>query len=146
MRRLRLLLAVMLVAGVVLVPATATANVHECATVEGHGFLDFGTAGEGRLRLMVDGQRQVVTFFPTGAIETGENMLDIRFVMMFDEGPLVVVEHSVGTPIGDGIILFESDLDIKKGGSGGLYWYGIADQNAGFADIHHVTGEICFDR
>lgn len=144
MRRFRLLLVVALVAGIVFVPSTAHAQ--DCVTVEGHGFLDFGTTGEGKMRLMVDGERQVVPFFPTGVIETGENMLDIRFVMLFEQGPLVVVEHSAGTPIADGIIFFDSTLDVKKGGSGGLVWYGIADQNAGFADIQHIEGEICFGR
>ena len=145
MRRLRLLLAIMLVAGFVFVPVS-TAQAQECVNVEGHGFLDFGTTGQGKMRLMVDGERQAVPMIPTGAIEIGENMVDIRFVMFFDQGTLVVVEHSFATPIAEGVVFFDSTLDVKKGGSGGLVWYGIADQNAGFADIQGISGEICFGR
>lgn len=144
MKRLRVLLAVFLVVGVVFAPATATAQ--ECSTINGHGYLDFGTTGEGVLRLSIDGERQLVPLFPTGFREIGEGVFDIRFVMLFEEGTLVVIEHSFNTPIGEGLAFFESELDVKKGGSGSLYWYGIADQNTGFAHIQNVTGEICFGR
>lgn len=144
-KQLRILAAIMLVVGVVFVPAAAQA-ARQCSTIEGDAFLDFGAANAGVAELFVDGEFQVVDFFGTGFRPTGENTADIRFVFFFEQGPLVIVEHSVTTPIGEGLVSFDSDLDIKKGGSGSLEWYGVTDQAAGFADIQHITGEICFGR
>jgi len=144
MKRLRIVLAIMLVAGVVLIPTTAQA--HECSTIEGHGMLDFSVApSQGKARVEVDGVRQVVPYVGTGFIETGENTAILRFVWFFDEGTLVVVENSTTTPIGGPLLAFESDVDIKKGGSGGMHWAGIVDLSVGSA-VYDITGEICFDR
>ncbi len=144
MRRIRMLLAVSLVFGVVFAPAAASAQ--ECATLEGSGFLDFGTTGQGILEVELGGEAQTVPFFPTGVREIGENRLLIRFVMFFEQGPLVVVEDSLGTPLGDDLVFFESTLKVKKGGAGQFAWYGIADVAAGVADIQNISGELCFGR
>jgi hypothetical protein len=101
MRRLRALVVIMLITGIMAVPATAEAH-YECFDVEG------------------------------------------RFVFLFEQGPLVVVEHSFSTPIGGSLVAFDSDLDVKKGGAGALHWFGVADQAAGVADIESVIGEVCF--
>jgi hypothetical protein len=143
MRRLRALVVIMLITGIMAVPATAEAH-YECFDVEGHGLLDFGTTGEGVAYLTVGGEAQTVPFFPTGLRELDENVLDIRFVFLFEQGPLVVVEHSFSTPIGGSLVAFDSDLDVKKGGAGALHWFGVADQAAGVADIESVIGEVCF--
>lgn len=142
MRRLKVILAFVTVLGLISIPAGAQAQ--QCSTIDGQAVLDFG-ANRGRANVTVDGVRQVVPFFGTGFIPTGPNTADIRFVWEFDQGTLVVIEHSVNTPIGGSLVSFDSKVDIKKGGSGGMHWVGVADQDSAIARFI-VTGEICFDR
>lgn len=141
MRRQMVVAIVVAVVGLLPLAAQAQAG---CSTIEGRAVLDFGV-GEGAARLLVDGVPQNVEFFAAGFEPTGPTTADIRFVWLFDEGTLVVVEHSSPVPIGGPLVSFDSPVDIRQGGSGGMQWTGIANLDAAVARFN-VSGEICFDR
>ncbi|MDH3463249.1 MAG: hypothetical protein OEM32_06460 [Acidimicrobiia bacterium] len=142
MKRLKVVVALVTILGLISVPASAQAS--QCASIEGRAILDFGV-GVGTARLQVDGAQHVVPFYATGFVTTGPNTADLRFVWEFDQGTLVVIEHSTMTPVTATLLAFDSVVDIRTGGTGGMHWNGLANLAASTARFS-VTGEICFDR
>ncbi len=141
MKRIAVMVTLVGLIGVISLPVQAQPD---CSSIEGRAVLDFGN-NVGMARLLVDGSEQNVEFFSTGFRPTGPDSADIRFVFFFDEGTLVVVEHSSPVPIGGDLQSFDSPVDIRQGGTGGMQWTGIANLATATARFS-VTGEVCFDR
>ncbi|MBT8207751.1 MAG: hypothetical protein HKN07_02770 [Acidimicrobiia bacterium] len=143
MKRLRLVLATIATAALVLVPTTAAQANDGCSHVNGNAELDFGR-NNGRARVFVDGERQFVNFRSIDFVETGPGTADITFKWFFDEGVITVVEHSASVPIGGPFLAIDSPVDVIAGGTGSMVWVGIVDVSKSIARFA-LGGQICFD-
>ena len=143
MRRLRVMLATIATAALVLVPTTAVQANDGCSHINGNAELDFGR-NNGRARVFVDGDRQFVNFRSIDFVETGPGTADITFKWFFDEGVITVVEHSASVPIGGPFLSIESPVDVIDGGTGSMLWVGIVDVSKSIARFA-LGGQICFD-
>lgn len=140
---MRRIVIALLVAGLVLVPATAAGGAgHLCPGLEGSAKLNFGSTLTGKAKVVYDGEKMKVGFVETAFVPTGDGTADVFFDWFFPEGTVSVVEHSTMTPLNGPLFAFESTIEVLSGGSGSWTWSGVANVQAGIAHFD-LEGTLC---
>lgn len=140
--RMRILLATVLVAAVVAVPATGASAAGHCGPITGTAMYDFGN-NIGFANVSYDGERHRIPFFSIGFTPTGEFTADIEFLFLFPEEVVYLVEHSVATPKGGPAVAFNSTIDVFDGEGSQWVWSGTANLASARAAISHISGQLC---
>lgn len=139
MRRVTQILALTFL---MLIPATGV-PADGCPTISGKAYFDFGRTSQGMANVVYDGQKMLVPF--RAIAYTGS---DIFFEWNFPQGDVTIVEHATNfTPIGPtGVVgVFDTSLDVIRGGSGTWQWTGTANGAGGLAVIKSLSGTLCID-
>lgn len=141
--RFRAVVMAVLVALLLVVPATAASADDHCGPIDGTAMYDFGT-NLGFATVSYDGERLRVPFFSVGYTPTGEFTADIEFYFLFPQGLVYLIEHSVGTPKGGPAIAFNSTIDVFDGEGSQWIWSGTSNVASQRAAISSLSGDLCF--
>ncbi len=141
--RFRTILMTVLVAVLLVVPATGASAADHCAPIEGTAMYDFGN-NIGFANVAYDGERLRVPFFSIGFTPTGEGTADIDFLFLFPQGVVYLVEHSVNTQKGGPALEFNSTIDVDDGEGSQWTWSGTANVASQRAAISSLSGDLCF--